>query len=254
MAKKPETREVYRIHGETSKEEFGEYLAVLTKMGMQNIGYELVTEVATFKQRRQSGNGGETASLNNEQVARAWIEKNPSFAAKDLVAHFDAVGRHPASAYQAMRNLMEARFLSRSAPGKYHLATMKALPPPASVPMVKKAKAAKKAAKAKAGKPPKYPRGHAPRLEIGNAIFLWNQIKNRKSFNLSLLKDRFLADGRNPKSISPIITKLAQAGSLKNSGGGDYEVTGKPPGKVAGKSNSGEQPNQAQQGGVDGGE
>src|SRR3954468_5695090 len=98
MAKKPETREVYRIHGETSKVEFGEYLAVLTKMGMQNIGYELVTEVARYKEKRQRPDGGETAGLSNEDIVRAFAAKNPSFAAKEVVAHFEAAGRHPQSA------------------------------------------------------------------------------------------------------------------------------------------------------------
>jgi hypothetical protein len=50
MAKTPPaTVERFRIHAETSKEQMGDVLAELTKMGLLNIGYELVTDVLTFR-------------------------------------------------------------------------------------------------------------------------------------------------------------------------------------------------------------
>src|SRR5882724_5600604 len=50
MAKTPvATVERFRIHAETSMEQMGHVLAELTRMGLQNVGYELITDIVTFK-------------------------------------------------------------------------------------------------------------------------------------------------------------------------------------------------------------
>ena len=127
MAKTPPaTVDRFRIHAETSKEHMGHVLAELTKMGLANIGYELVTDVMTFR--------------------------------------------------------------SKNGPRKVH-AGVKALPAPKG----------------------KRPTHVGPRQEISNKDVLLKRIKGRAKFTVGELQDHFTNIKRNPKSVSPITSKLAQA-------------------------------------------
>src|SRR5258707_11800808 len=103
MAKTPPaTVDRFRIHAETSKEHMGHVLAELTKMGLANIGYELVTDVLTFR----SKNG--PREVTGDDFARAFVQENASFAASQLVRHFQENDRTSASAHKVIRLLLDA--------------------------------------------------------------------------------------------------------------------------------------------------
>src|SRR6267142_3546962 len=98
MAKTPPaTVDRFRIHAETSKEHMGHVLAELTKMGLANIGYELVTDILTFR----SKNGPRKMhEVTGDDFARAFVKENASFAAIQLVRHFEENDRTSASAHK----------------------------------------------------------------------------------------------------------------------------------------------------------
>src|SRR6267378_4217383 len=128
MAKTPHaTVDRFRIHAETSKEQMGDVLAELTKMGLANIGYELVTDVLTFR----SKNGPRKVhEVTGDDFARAFVQENASFAAIQLVNHFKANDRTDGMAYKAIHNLVQEGAIKKLSPGNYQRAGVKALPAP----------------------------------------------------------------------------------------------------------------------------
>jgi hypothetical protein len=187
MAKTPAaTVERFVIHAETSKDGMGHVLAELTKMGLANVGYELITDVVTFRK-----NGGRKAhDVTGTEFARAFIKENASFAARTLVNHFKANDRTDGMAYKAIRDLVQEGALKKLGPGNYQRAGVKALPAPKG-----------KRAGTHVG----------PRQEIANKDILLKLIKGRAKFTLKEVRNHFASIKRNPHSVSPIITKLARA-------------------------------------------
>src|SRR5882672_8716363 len=107
MAKAPATEERFRIHAEASKDNMGHILAELTKLGLANIGYELVTDIVTFRK-----NGPRKLhEVTGNDFARAFIKENASFAAIELVNHFKANDRTNVSAYKAIRYLLDEKLI-----------------------------------------------------------------------------------------------------------------------------------------------
>jgi hypothetical protein len=198
MAKAPSaTEERFRIHAESSKDEMGHILAELTKLGLQNIGYELITDVITFRK-----NGARKVyDVTGTEFARAFLKENASFAAIQLVNHFKANDRTNGLAYKAIRDLVGTGELKKLGPGNYQRAGVKALPAPKY----------------------KRPAPHVgPRQEVGNKEIVLSLIKGRAKFTVKDLQNQFSKKGRNPKSVSPIITKLAQAGIIRMLEPGTY--------------------------------
>ncbi len=188
MAKTPAaTVERFVIHAETSKDHMGHVLAELTKMGLQNVGYELVTDIVTFK-----NNGPRKLhEVTGNDFAREFVQENASFAAIQLVNHFKANDRTDGMAYKALRALVQEGAVKKLSPGNYQRAGVKALPAP------------KKETPGRGGSRNVY--------EIGNKNVILKRIKGRATFTLKELRDHFENIRRNPKSVSPIATKLAQA-------------------------------------------
>ncbi len=127
MAKTPAaTVERFVIHAETSKDHMGHVLAELTKMGLQNVGYELVTDIVTFK-----NNGPRKLhEVTGNDFAREFVQENASFAAIQLVNHFKANDRTDGMAYKALRALVQEGAVKKLSPGNYQRAGVKALPAP----------------------------------------------------------------------------------------------------------------------------
>ena len=192
MAKaQPATIERFRIHAETSKEHMGHVLAELTRMGLENIGYELVTDVLTFR----SKNGPRKVhEVTGDDFARAFVKDNASFAAIQLVNHFKANDRTNGMAYKALRTLVQEGAIKKLSLGNYQRAGVKALPPPAPKPNAPKGRG-----------------GAVRRHEIGNKDVILKRIKGRARFTLKELRDHFSNIRRNPHSVSPIISKLFHA-------------------------------------------
>jgi hypothetical protein len=186
MAKQPATRDRFRIHAETSVEDVGYLLAQLTKMGLENLGFELITEQVTYTGNRPKN------EVTGEQFAMEWIEQNPSFKANDLVKHFATDGRTQGAAYTALRILHQTGQITKLGGGMYQ-------------------------------------RGDVKALRVGgtmnNQEFLASLIKGKSTFTMQELSEAFKKDGRNPKSLSPIVSKMAKMHHAKNIGPGQYEVT-----------------------------
>jgi hypothetical protein len=186
MAKTPATVERFVIHAETSKDDMGHVVAELIKRGLTNVGYELITDVVTFRK-----NGARKAhDVTGNDFARAFLKENASFAAIQIVKHFQANDRTDGMAYKAIRELVKEGALKKLGPGNYQRAGVKALPAPK-------------------GKRPATHTG--PRQEIGNKDVILKRIKGRRRFTLRELREHFANIKRNPHSVSPIISKLFHA-------------------------------------------
>jgi len=202
MAKKePETIDRYRIFAETSMEQMGFVLAALTKMGLQNISYELITDVNRFKTRERK-----VHEVSAEDFAAAFVKQNARFKSADMLAHFKAAGREPSSAYYAVKKLSDANVVRKSVGGEF--VRVEALPAPA------------KAATTRPANP-------VHRFEVLNKDVIANAIKGRKQFTMRELRDVFAKEGRNDKSISPILTGMVAAKRIKIVSPGHYLVLAK---------------------------
>ena len=165
----------------------GHIMAELIKLGLQNVGYELVTDVVTFRK-----NGARKVhEVTGNDFAREYIQENASFASIELVNHFRGNGRTLASAHKAIRNLLQEGAIKKLSAANYQRADVKALPAPKG-----------KRSATHVG----------PRHEIGNKEVILKRIKGRAKFTMKELRDHFSNIRRNPHSVSPIIAKLGQAG------------------------------------------
>src|SRR6266850_6612103 len=116
MAKAPATVDRFRIHAETSKEHMGHVLAELTKMGLLNIGYELVTDVLTFRSKSGPRKVHEVTGIS---FARAFVQENASFTAIQLANYFKQHDRNASSAYTAIRDMLKDGEIKRLSVGNY---------------------------------------------------------------------------------------------------------------------------------------
>jgi hypothetical protein len=198
MAKEA-TRDRYRIHADTSLEEMGVVLAALTRMGLQNIGYELITDVRAFGHNK-------THETSAEYEVTEYIKDHPTFTIADVVAHLKSQGRSAGAAYTAVRVMVQKKSLVKLSPGNYQRADVKAI-------------AAPKPAKTAPGN------GHARTVfSITGKDSIWRQIRNRKKFTSQELTVLFRAQGRNPNSVSPLLTAMVVAKQIKQTGVGEYVV------------------------------
>jgi hypothetical protein len=190
--KDPETIDRYRIIAETSIEQMGFVLAALTKMGLGNISYELITNVNRFKDRK-------VHEVSAEAFAAEFVKENARFKSADMVAHFKAAGREASSAYYGIKKLADANVVRKSVGGEF--VRVEALPAPA-------------------------PKARQPQGAMNKDVIA-NAIKGRKQFTIAELRAVFAAEGRNEKSISPILTTMAKAKQIKLVSSGHYSVLAK---------------------------
>lgn len=211
MAKQPETIDRFRIFAETSSEAMGPLLAQLTRMGLENIGYELITDVRRF----QANGSRKMHDISVEEHAALFIKDHPTFKAGELVKHFEAAERHKSGAYTAMRAMVESGSLIKLGNGNYRRADVKAIAPPAE----------------------KTRRGQSPRYDVSNDDLLLKYIRPRKSVSVADAGLFLEREGRNKNSASPIISRFTKAGLLKLIEPGLYSVVQK---KLKGKAKSNE--------------
>jgi len=216
MAKEPEMYHRFKITAEISSEKMGDLLATLTIMGLENINYELITDIINFK-------GKIVHEISSADLAKTFVEQNPTFRAVDITKYFMENGRTKGAGYPALQKLVEAKIVRRIAPGQYQRADVRAIAPPTPATteqaskQVKETKTAEKKPHARTGIAP-------PRFEITGADAVWNFIKNRKKFTMKELAASFEEQGRNAHSVSPLVTKLGQAKKVRPLGDGVYEV------------------------------
>jgi hypothetical protein len=197
MAKEPEIVELCRIHADTTLDQMGHVFAALSRLGLTNIGYELITEVSTFKQKQSH-------DVKAEDFAKEWLKEHPTFKVGELVKHFEANGRTAGAAYTAVRNLVEKNDLKKLDPGNYQRHDVKAIAAPE---------------KPGTGTHPK-----TNRFLISGKDAIWRHIKNRKQFKTTELAVLFRAQGRAPHSASPIVHELLKEGRVKRITDGEYAV------------------------------
>lgn len=181
----------------------GPLLAQLTRMGLENIGYELITDVRRF---HQNGERKVHETTGNE-LAKAFAQENPTFQINDLVKHFAQADRNGPAAYTAVRHLVEERFLTKLSPGNYQRSDVKAIAAP---------------------EPEKKPgRGAVPRHEITNDTLVLKAIRGRKKITARELSAMLFSHGRSKKSASPITSRLVKQKLLKLIEPGVFEVVQK---------------------------
>jgi hypothetical protein len=220
MAKQPVESHRFKIHCEVEQEGLGHVLAQLTILGVQNIGYELITDVQTFKARPPRDPNQPKA----EDTASEWIKKNPTFRVSELGRHFKEIGRPQTTANYLVRVMTEKGRLRQLADGMYQSTEIKHIEGPKAKPAAKKA-----AVPPVSAAPKKRTRAPNPtaRFETTNRQLIEKTIRGRKRITGQELREVFASNGRNPHSASPIIWHMVKDKSLKQLGEGAYEVLSK---------------------------
>ena len=190
--KQPESHDRFLIRCEVDQTALGPTVALLTRIGLTNIHFELITDVLTYKQRITHG-------VSAEDFAAEWIKDHATFRAKDLAKHFAASGRKANAAYYALKKLAEAKAVKQLAPGNYQRADVKALAPPKT-------------------KGFEY---------TGQETVLRFARKHHGRFNTQQLKELFEAEGRNVNSVFPTCDHLLKGKLIKRVGAGEYVLLGK---------------------------
>lgn len=213
MAKKtPETVIRFRVWAEIEKGQLGDVVAAFTQLGLQNIGHEMITDVLNFKKRSMH-------EITGNDFLRAFIKDNATFTRTDVTKAFEADGRTKHSSDRSIQNLRELGEIRQLATGNYQRADVKAIAGPKRV-----VKAAKPAKSKKTGEPLKRKPNAIYRHEVPNLTFLLKKIASRKKFTIKEMEAAFKADGRNERSVSPIITLLAQKHKVRRLSQGEYAI------------------------------
>lgn len=208
MAKTPETRDRYRIHAETSLEQMGYVLAAFTKMGLDNIGYELITDVAKYKEKAPRANHKTTSA----ELIREYVKENATFPISDMIKHFKVNNRTEGAAAVAVSVMVKNGELKKLGGGNYQSAKVKALPAPA-----KKAKTVKTRETSE-------PRA---RYDVSNKEIILRYLFGRNQISAAALVEYFKQNERQPKSVGAVLTMLGHQKILKNRGQGVWDVTAK---------------------------
>ena len=198
MPKLP-TVDRFRLSCEVAVSDLGPIIAQLTKMGLTNLHFELMTDVPTFAEKVKH-------DVNSQDFLLEWTKEHPTFKAVEAVNHFRANQRTPGAAYTALRILVEEKTLKKLGPGNYARADIKAIAAP------------KKEAKPAKGDP-------QTRYTVPNTGLIMRLIKRRNGhINLTQVKDAFEKDGRPRGSASPAIRECLDKKLIKRVGEGEYEM------------------------------
>lgn len=119
-------RERFRIICETNAEQLGVLLAHMARMGLDEISYELVTEVRRFDKNAPR----KTFEVPARAAVLNFMERHPTFKMRDLVAEFRAAGRTSGAAYGATHNLVRDGALTKLGDGNYRRSDLLALEGP----------------------------------------------------------------------------------------------------------------------------
>jgi hypothetical protein len=193
MAKAPSV-EYFNLHIQrVPKDQLGETMSALVKLGLTDVRPELITEIARFGQRTPAG--------DNLETLREWIAHHPTFKASEFANHLDTLGRAKTSAYHTLATLVDEGALKKVGVGEY----------------VRKG-AFLPGNKSKPVKPAKGQR-------IGNTEFILKFAGKRKGQieRLALL-DAFKQDKRNLKAISTALKSLMHMGKIERVTKGVYAV------------------------------
>jgi hypothetical protein len=193
---KAATRDRFRITCETEAETMGPLIAQLTRMGLTNVSFELVTDIPRYA--RNAAPDGITAV----ECARAWLAEHPTFKAHELAKHFAASGRAKGSVYGALTELVEEKVLKQLGNGNYARADVKHI-----------------AAPKKPGE------GTQARYAVSHGELILLFAAKHPTFRSIDVKNHFEKKGRPPGSVSTALHDLVAQKKLKRIGDGEYSLT-----------------------------
>jgi hypothetical protein len=139
---KPEVSRRIRMHFDVEKDQVGGMLEFLTVAGMQNIGYELIEDVATFRRNRHNDGGQQKGSRRKFRqtglrVLLRMLANGKPVPIAQMQKRFEKDGRARASCSALLDGLMKQNVVKRVAHGEYQLikkgAALKALPAPTTM-------------------------------------------------------------------------------------------------------------------------
>jgi len=198
MPKLP-TVDRFRLSCEVAVSDLGPIIAQLTKMGLTNINFELMTDVLAFAEKVKH-------DVRSPDHLKAWTEDHPTFKAIDAVNHFRNTGRgNGSAAYPALAELVEAGVLKKLGSGNYARADVKHIAAP------------KKEAK---------PKGDTQnRYTVPHTGLIMRLIKRKHGhITTEQIKDGFEKDGRPRASASPAIKDCLDKKLIKRVADGEYEM------------------------------
>lgn len=206
MPKQPETIDRMQIVAEAPALELvGAGLAALTKLGFTNVGFRVITDLLSYKNRK-------VHEVSAAEFAAVFMKDNPRFKIAELTAAFKEAGRAPSGAYGEVKKLLQARVVAKN--GDEYV-RVEALPAP----------------KGKPAKPAKWGRGQHRPYDVSNRTLVERAIRGRKHITVVELRELFTSEKRPEKSISPLLTKLVAERRIKQTGSGTYDVVLKKPKK-----------------------
>jgi hypothetical protein len=215
MAKLP-TVERFKLSCEVEATNLGPTLAQFTKMGLTNLGFELITDVRRFNKNIKP-DAPDVPEIGTTALLTAWIKDHPTFKAIEAVKHLEANGHTRGSAYPALRDFVEKGILKKLEPGHYSRADVKHLTGP------KKTKPAKQTRRVIRPVRSFDKRGEDVILSYGK--------RNHGRFNTAKLVEVFLKEGRAKNSVYASIDALLKAKRAKrvgDNGSGQYVLLTKP--------------------------
>lgn len=203
MAKTP-TVERFRlvIEREFEAQELGGAIANLTRLGFDNVRFELITDVLAFRTKTQH-------AIKAADFLSAWIAEHPTFSMREVSAHFKADGRTASAAYYALKMLTDQRVIKRlDDDGHYSRADVKHIEAP-----TKAAKSAKRTRQI---------------FEVDHREFILRYMRSHGGrTSTTKLREYFTAHKRNPNSVSGALNKLVERKQLKLLGDGAYLLLAK---------------------------
>jgi hypothetical protein len=192
--------------GRVPKEMLGEAMAALTRLGLDEVHFNLISDIPAFSKRTNHATTGET-------FLAEWIKDHPTFRSAEAVKAFKEDGRNGSAAYYALRVLKDNGVLVSPTGGAYRRADVKPIAPP-------KKRAAQNT------------------YDIKNHELILRQARRSHGrFSTESARRLFAAEGRPVTSIGPSINRLLKAKLAKRVGDGSYalieKAVKKPANKVA---------------------
>lgn len=216
MAKKQIEMQVrWRVSAEIEQGNLEAVLTTFLSLGITNVGYEMITDIATFRQKKQF-------AKPPRKMIDEYIAAHEEFTVREVLAVLEKEGITYQAIYGYLSELQAGKTLARIAPGRYRRQdTIKLIehhPKPSAKP---------KTVKPKQDKPPRKPRGLAA-FGMSGAELIWKKMKHRAgTFTNAELERLFEAAGRSPKSVSPQIKKLLDDKVIARVEEGKYKIIGK---------------------------
>ena len=124
MPKQAVTVDRIKISCEVVPDALGLVMVALTKMGLTNINYELITDVHTFRQK--GGANGQSAT----EILKAWIVDHATFKTREAGDHLEQNGFARSSAYAALKALTDEGVLKKLAGPNYSRSDVQAIAGP----------------------------------------------------------------------------------------------------------------------------